>query len=275
MKKPSLGFLAPLAFWKTLSTQPRIPAQRFVVTNHTLRIYNTKQNLPSVCVCLCACVCADVQRLKREKKKKTGNDFFCSRPDFGGGIVKDSPDAESPTASVSNLVYFSFLLQMIFSHICAHSLTCALFFGWLDLWMNGQKDAGRTERCGAPPELIGHFLVDLVKFLLSMNYAAFWADGRENHMVWVLKQEINVSMLYPMNWKLLNLCMKLQQQLFLVTRRLKKMVAILVKIFQYNSCFGWLLGRRFDSLTAPCPNMHAGEHQSGLHRNTVFIFLAF
>lgn len=24
------------------------------------------------------------------------------------------------------------------------------------------------------------------------------------------KQEINVSMLYPMNWKLLNLCMKLQ-----------------------------------------------------------------
>lgn len=36
------------------------------------------------------------------------------------------------------------------------------------------------------------------------------ADGRENHWVWVLKQEINVSMLYPMNWKLLNLCMKLQ-----------------------------------------------------------------
>lgn len=36
------------------------------------------------------------------------------------------------------------------------------------------------------------------------------ADGRENHMVWVLKQELNVSMLYPMNWKLLNLCMKLQ-----------------------------------------------------------------
>lgn len=29
-------------------------------------------------------------------------------------------------------------------------------------------------------------------------------------MVWVLKQEINVSMLYPMNWKLLNLCMELQ-----------------------------------------------------------------
>lgn len=28
-------------------------------------------------------------------------------------------------------------------------------------------------------------------------------------MVWVLKQ-INVSMLYPMNWKLLNLCMNLQ-----------------------------------------------------------------
>lgn len=44
------------------------------------------------------------------------------------------------------------------------------------------------------------------------------ADGRDNHMVLVLKQEINVSMLYPMNWKLLNLCMKLQPNVSGVTK---------------------------------------------------------
>ena len=77
-------------------------------------------------------------------------------------------------------------------------------------------------------------------------------DGRENHMVWVLKQEINVSMLYPMNWKLLNLCMKLQPNVSggkSKKKKKKKMVAILVKIFQNNGCLGGLFGRHFDSLS--------------------------
>lgn len=92
------------------------------------------------------------------------------------------------------------------------------------------------------------------------------------NVLWVLKQEINVSMLYPMNWTILNLCMKLQP---IVSGDYTLKMIAKVKTFPNNRCFGWLLGRHVGSPTAPCVNMHAGWHQSGLHRYTVLLFWPF
>ncbi len=47
------------------------------------------------------------------------------------------------------------------------------------------------------------------------------ADGRENHVVWVSKQEINVSMLYPMNWKLSESLYEVTDEMSLVIKSLK------------------------------------------------------
>lgn len=93
----------PLLPFENLSTQPRIIVQPSVVPSDTTRIYNTKQNLPSS-MCLCARVCCSAAG----EEDKTGNSFFYNWPDLGGQIVRDSPDAESPLASVSNPDYFCF-----------------------------------------------------------------------------------------------------------------------------------------------------------------------
>lgn len=59
----------PLAFLKSLSSQPRITGEPSVLTDNTLRIYNAKQKLP-------ACVCCHASMERREmnfKKRKNGN----------------------------------------------------------------------------------------------------------------------------------------------------------------------------------------------------------
>lgn len=80
------------------------------------------------------------------------------------------------------------------------------------------------------------------------------ADGRENHVVWVLKQEINVSMLYPMNWKLLNLCMKLQPNVSggKSKKKKKKNGCNSGKDFSKYRLFGWIVWKTFWLLVQTC-----------------------
>lgn len=85
-----------------------------------------------------------------------------------------------------------------------------------------------------------------------MNNAAFWDWWEwETCGFWVLKQEINVSMLYLINWALLNLCMKSHRSGF----QEKGVFITITQLWGYFSHYNQL-PRWFACVLATGPNEH-------------------
>lgn len=135
------------------------------------------------------------------------------------------------------LSFFFFFFKLYFcTKMHTHTLTCALFFitGWMDEGTDSRTDSrtvGRREDSALRTTTRENVTLLWFWFVfcifwggLSMNNAASFGGlaGGRNTWFWVLKQEINVSMLYPMNWKLLNLCMESTAKCFWWLKSKKK-----------------------------------------------------
>lgn len=195
-KEPPHKFPPQLLPSENLSTLPRITVQPSAVTDNTLRIYDTRQknSPPATCVCEYVCV-LKVHRGTRGRRIKNRKRLLLQVVRFVGGealqILKDSPDADPPSlASISNqsLGYFCFCYKWYFhTHICTHTLTCALFFSPIG-WMNGQKDKGKDRGLRNTTGTNVTFVFSWFCFFpVQWTMLLSGADGRENYAVWVWK----------------------------------------------------------------------------------------
>lgn len=150
--------LPPPSSSRLLKKTPVYPAKNYsTALKHLEDLRHKTKNSPAVCVCVCVrvrecvCVCLLRWRDERGRRRKDRKQLLLQFGRIlGGQIAKDSPDADSRLAGVSNQSrLFLFLLQMIFSHICAHTLTCALFYvsgGRSDDWTEGQTKVRGLKR---------------------------------------------------------------------------------------------------------------------------------
>lgn len=176
-----------------------------MLTDNTLRIYNAKQKLP-------ACVCCHTTMDRREmnfKKRKNGNNS-----EAVGKLLKTLPPHW--LGFQMNLLFF--LCYYILTHRCSHTQTQSPvhYFSMLDEETDGQQMDGSLEISKG----------DNVKYFFSFFVLLFWGvhdqccslEPMDHLTCAVLKREINVSVLYPMNWRL-SISERSYTKMFLVTKK--------------------------------------------------------